>query len=127
MSEPLPVSGGTRLARLLAIGAAAVLAVLLPIGIAVPASAHDQVVSTSPAEGEHRDVAPTEVSMTFTSAILEIGAIMLVVEAGGEGIFPEKHAARFQGGSLGVLQGTRSYILQDEFGQIQLTHSVSAV
>ncbi len=51
---------------------------------------------------------------------------MLGVEAGGEGIFPEKHAARFQGGSLGVLQGTRSYILQDENGQIQLTHSVSA-
>jgi tryptophan synthase beta chain len=51
---------------------------------------------------------------------------MLGVEAGGEGIMPEKHAARFQGGSLGVLQGTRSYILQDEYGQIQLTHSVSA-
>ena len=51
---------------------------------------------------------------------------MLGVEAGGEGIFPEKHAARFQGGSLGVLQGTRSFILQDEIGQIQLTHSVSA-
>jgi tryptophan synthase beta chain len=51
---------------------------------------------------------------------------MLGVEAGGEGIEPEKHAARFQGGSLGVLQGTRSYILQDENGQIQLTHSVSA-
>jgi tryptophan synthase beta chain len=51
---------------------------------------------------------------------------MLGIEAGGEGIIPEKHAARFQGGSLGVLQGTRSYILQDENGQIQLTHSVSA-
>ena len=51
---------------------------------------------------------------------------MLGVEAGGEGIKPEKHAARFQGGSLGVLQGTRSYVLQDEYGQIQLTHSVSA-
>jgi len=51
---------------------------------------------------------------------------MLGVEAGGEGIFPERHAARFQGGSLGVLQGTRSFILQDEDGQIQLTHSVSA-
>ena len=48
------------------------------------------------------------------------------VEAGGLGIKPEQHAARFQGGSLGVLQGTRSYILQDEFGQIQSTHSVSA-
>ncbi len=51
---------------------------------------------------------------------------MLGVEAGGEGIRPEKHAARFQGGSIGVLQGTRSYVLQDENGQIQLTHSVSA-
>src|SRR3954467_13774648 len=51
---------------------------------------------------------------------------MVGVEAGGEGIKPEKHAARFQGGSLGVLQGTQSYILQDEHGQIQLTHSVSA-
>jgi tryptophan synthase beta chain len=51
---------------------------------------------------------------------------MLGIEAGGEGIIPEKHAARFQGGSLGVLQGTRSYVLQDENGQIQLTHSVSA-
>lgn len=51
---------------------------------------------------------------------------MLGIEAGGEGIIPERHAARFQGGSLGVLQGTRSYILQDEHGQIQATHSVSA-
>ncbi len=51
---------------------------------------------------------------------------MVGVEAGGEGILPERHAARFHGGSRGVLQGTRSYILQDEYGQIQLTHSVSA-
>ena len=58
---------------------------------------------------------------------LEDSAVKMVgVEAGGLGIQPEKHAARFHGGSLGVLQGTRSYILQDEFGQIQLTHSVSA-
>jgi tryptophan synthase beta chain len=58
---------------------------------------------------------------------LEDAAVRMIgVEAGGEGIQPEKHAARFQGGSLGVLQGTRSYILQDEFGQVQLTHSVSA-
>ena len=54
------------------------------------------------------------------------GVAMTGVEAGGEGILPEKHAARFQGGSLGVLQGTRSYILQDDDGQIRLTHSVSA-
>ena len=51
---------------------------------------------------------------------------MIGVEAGGLGIKPEQHAARFHGGSLGVLQGTRSYILQDENGQIQSTHSVSA-
>lgn len=51
---------------------------------------------------------------------------MLGVEAGGEGIHANKHAARFQGGSLGVLQGTRSFVLQDENGQVQLTHSVSA-
>jgi len=58
---------------------------------------------------------------------LEDASVKMVgVEAGGLGIQPEKHAARFQGGSLGVLQGTRSYVLQDENGQIQLTHSVSA-
>jgi tryptophan synthase beta chain len=58
---------------------------------------------------------------------LEDKAVKMVgVEAGGEGIVPNKHAARFQGGSLGVLQGTRSFLLQDEYGQIQLTHSVSA-
>jgi tryptophan synthase beta chain len=51
---------------------------------------------------------------------------MIGVEAGGEGILPGRHAARFHGGSLGVLQGTCSYLLQDEYGQIQLTHSVSA-
>ncbi len=51
---------------------------------------------------------------------------MVGVEAGGLGIEPEKHAARFHGGSLGVLQGARSYVLQDEHGQIKLTHSVSA-
>ena len=51
---------------------------------------------------------------------------MTGVEAGGEGIIDGKHAARFQGGGLGVLQGTRSFVLQDENGQIQLTHSVSA-
>lgn len=48
------------------------------------------------------------------------------VEAGGRGLQPEQHAARFHGGSLGVLQGTCSYVLQDAVGQIQRTHSVSA-
>ncbi|SRR5579862_1842017 len=51
---------------------------------------------------------------------------MIGVEAGGEGIEAGKHAARFQGGKLGVLQGTRTYLLADDDGQIQLTHSISA-
>ena len=62
----------------------------------------------------------------FYPFLEDAGVKMVGVEAGGRGIQPEQHAARFHGGSLGVLQGTRSYILQDEFGQIQLTHSVSA-
>jgi len=51
---------------------------------------------------------------------------MVGVEAGGDGILPNRHAARFQGGRLGVLQGTKTWLLADEDGQIQLTHSVSA-
>lgn len=51
---------------------------------------------------------------------------MVGVEAGGLGIRRGKHAARFSGGSVGVLQGTRTYVLQDKNGQIELTHSVSA-
>ena len=62
----------------------------------------------------------------FYPFIEETSVKMVGVEAGGEGIEAGKHAARFQGGSLGILQGTRSYLLQDEFGQVQLTHSVSA-
>ena len=48
------------------------------------------------------------------------------VEAGGERIAPGRHAARFAGGSPGVLQGTWTYVLQDADGNIELTHSVSA-
>ena len=51
---------------------------------------------------------------------------MIGVEAGGLGIATGKHAARFAGGRVGVLHGTRSYVLQDADGQIQTTHSVSA-
>ncbi|MCZ6675014.1 MAG: tryptophan synthase subunit beta [Verrucomicrobia bacterium] len=51
---------------------------------------------------------------------------MVGVEAGGRGIQRGEHAARFQGGKLGVLQGTKTYVLQNEDGQIELTHSVSA-
>ncbi len=48
------------------------------------------------------------------------------VEAGGRGIRRGEHAARFEGGRLGVLQGCKTYILQDGEGQIEGTHSVSA-
>ncbi len=51
---------------------------------------------------------------------------MIGVEAGGTEIVPGMHAARFAGGTLGMLQGAMSYVLQDEFGQIGSTHSVSA-
>ena len=51
---------------------------------------------------------------------------MIGVEAGGRGEALGEHAARFSGGRPGVLQGTRSYVLQDEHGQISTTHSVSA-
>ena len=54
------------------------------------------------------------------------GVRMIGVEAGGEGIRTGKHAARFQGGRLGVLQGTKTFLLANEDGQIELTHSVSA-
>jgi len=54
------------------------------------------------------------------------GVRMTGVEAGGGGIICGKHAARFQGGKLGVLQGTKTWLLADEDGQIELTHSVSA-
>ena len=51
---------------------------------------------------------------------------MLGIEAGGHGIQKGEHAARFQGGKLGVLQGTKTWLLADDDGQIELTHSVSA-
>lgn len=51
---------------------------------------------------------------------------MIGVEAGGRGVDTGDHAARFAGGSVGVLQGTKSYLLQDEDGNVLGTHSVSA-
>lgn len=54
------------------------------------------------------------------------GVRMTGVEAGGLGAGLGEHAARFNGGSLGVLQGTKTYVLQNGEGQISLTHSVSA-
>jgi tryptophan synthase beta chain len=51
---------------------------------------------------------------------------LIGVEAAGEQLIAGRHAARFAGGSTGVLQGTRTMVLQDEDGNIELTHSVSA-
>ena len=51
---------------------------------------------------------------------------LIGVEAGGRGDRLGEHAARFCGGSPGVLQGTYSYVLQDDAGQISTTHSISA-
>jgi tryptophan synthase beta chain len=51
---------------------------------------------------------------------------LIGVEAGGERIAPGRHAARFAGGSAGVLQGTRTFVLQDDAGNIEPTHSISA-
>ncbi len=51
---------------------------------------------------------------------------MIGVEAGGRGIYTGEHAARFAGGSAGVFQGTKSYLLQDDNGNVLGTHSVSA-
>lgn len=51
---------------------------------------------------------------------------LIGVEAGGKGIQTGAHAARFEGGKLGVFQGTLSYVLQNELGQINHTHSIAA-
>lgn len=62
----------------------------------------------------------------FHPFLQDEGVQMTGVEAGGHGIKHGEHAARFQGGKLGVLQGTKTWLLADEDGQIELTHSVSA-
>jgi tryptophan synthase beta chain len=60
-------------------------------------------------------------------AFIPDAAVKLVgVEAGGRGDALGEHAARYRGGAPGVLQGAYSFVLQDENGQIALTHSVSA-
>ncbi|HEU4690937.1 MAG TPA: tryptophan synthase subunit beta [Vicinamibacterales bacterium] len=62
----------------------------------------------------------------FDAFINDASVRLIGVEAGGERIAPGRHAARFAGGSTGVLQGTRTFVLQDEAGNIELTHSISA-
>jgi len=66
-------------------------------------------------------------AMGMFDAFIEDRDVRLIgVEAGGEQIVRGRHAARFAGGSAGVLQGTRTIVLQDEDGNIDLTHSISA-
>ena len=62
----------------------------------------------------------------FDAFVNDSATRLIGVEAGGRGIRSGEHAARFAGGSAGVLQGTRSYVLQDEDGNVELTHSISA-
>ncbi|HEX4348287.1 MAG TPA: tryptophan synthase subunit beta [Vicinamibacterales bacterium] len=62
----------------------------------------------------------------FDAFIDDQNVRLIGVEAGGEAITRGRHAARFAGGSPGVLQGTRTFVLQDEDGNIELTHSISA-
>jgi tryptophan synthase beta chain len=62
----------------------------------------------------------------FDGFIDDPGVRLIGVEAGGEKIAAGRHAARFAGGLAGVLHGTRTYVLQDEAGNIELTHSISA-
>jgi tryptophan synthase beta chain len=66
-------------------------------------------------------------AMGIFDAFVDDQEVRLIgVEAGGRGITPGQHAARFAGGSPGVLQGTRSFVLQDEDGNVEATHSISA-
>lgn len=62
----------------------------------------------------------------FFAFLQDAGVKLTGVEAGGREIKRGHHAARFEGGQLGVLQGAKTWILQDPDGQIDLTHSVSA-
>jgi tryptophan synthase beta chain len=62
----------------------------------------------------------------FDAFVDEASVRLIGVEAGGEGLMRGRHAARFAGGSPGVLQGTRTFVLQDDDGNIELTHSISA-
>jgi len=62
----------------------------------------------------------------FYAFLTDEAVRMTGVEAGGGGIIRGQHAARFQGGKLGVLQGTKTWLLADHDGQIELTHSISA-
>jgi len=62
----------------------------------------------------------------FFAFVRDLKVKMIGIEAAGRGIKTGKHAATIQGGTLGVLHGSKSYVLQDRGGQIRETHSVAA-
>ena len=62
----------------------------------------------------------------FDGFVDDAAVRLIGVEAGGTALVSGQHAARFATGTAGVLQGTRSYVLQDADGNIELTHSISA-
>jgi tryptophan synthase beta chain len=62
----------------------------------------------------------------FDAFVGDDGVRLIGVEAGGEAIVRGRHAARFAGGAEGVFQGTRTWLLQDDDGNVTATHSVSA-
>jgi len=62
----------------------------------------------------------------FHAFVPDDSVALVGVEAGGEGLDGERHAATLSGGSEGILHGARSFVLQDDYGQVRPTHSVSA-
>ena len=63
-----------------AVVAAVLLAIGAAVGVATPVQAHDQIISTSPSEDGHVDTAPAEVSMVYTDSLIEVGAVVLVMD-----------------------------------------------
>ncbi len=65
-------------------------------------------------------------AMGLFAGFIDDDVALVGYEAGGDSLEPGRHAARFAGGSPGVLHGARTYVLQDEYGQTRPTHSISA-
>lgn len=63
-----------------AVFAAVLLAIAAAVAVATPVQAHDQIISTSPSEDGHVDTAPAEVSMVYTDSLIEVGAVVLVMD-----------------------------------------------
>jgi tryptophan synthase beta chain len=62
----------------------------------------------------------------FDAFVADDAVALVGVEGGGDDLAPRRHAARFAGGSIGLLHGTRTWILHDEAGNVEPTHSISA-